>query len=89
MQEVQLALLHPFYESLRGVGLADMCYALANGRRPKCHYDIGLHAIEIIHGIQESCKSGNRYKITTSCERPAAVPMSSASPTGQEAALDN
>ena len=86
---VQLPLLHPFYESLRGVGLADMCYALVNGRRPRCHYDIGLHAIEVIHGIQESCKTGRIYEMTTRCERPEAVPMSSASPTGQEAALDS
>lgn len=87
--EVQLPLLHPFYDSLRGVGLADMCYALANGRRPRCHYDIGLHAIEVIHGIQESCATGKIYEMTTRCQRPAPVPMSSASPTGQEAALDN
>ena len=86
--EVQLPLLHPFYDSLRGVGLADMCYALANDRRPRCHYDIGLHAIEVIHGIQESCKTGRIYEMTTRCERPAPVPMSSASPSGHEAALD-
>ena len=86
--EVQLPLLHPFYDSLRCVGLADMCYALANDRRPRCHYDIGLHAIEVIHGIQESCKIGRIYEMTTRCERPAPVPMSSASPSGHEAALD-
>ena len=89
VQEVQLPLLHPFYDSLRGVGLADMCYALVNGRRPRCHYDIGLHAIEVIHGIQESCRTGAIYQMTTRCERPEPVPMSSASPTGQEAALDS
>lgn len=89
VQEVQLPLLHPFYDSLRGVGLADMCYALVNGRRPRCHYDIGLHAIEVIHGIQESCRTGEIYQMTTRCERPEPVPMSSASPTGQEAALDS
>lgn len=88
-QEVQLPLLHPFYDSLRGVGLCDMCYALINGRRPRCHNDIGLHAIEIIHGIQESCKTGKFYEMTTRCPRPEAVPMSSACKTGQEAALDN
>lgn len=87
-QEMQLPLQHPFYDSLRGVGLADMCYALVNGRRPRCHYDIGLHAIEVIHGIQESCKTGKIYEMTTKCDRPAAVPTSSASRTGQEGVLD-
>lgn len=88
-QEVQLPLLHPFYESRRGVGLADMCYAIVNERRPRCHSDIGLHAIEIIHGIQESCSTGRIYEMTTKCARPEPVPMSTASSTGQEAALDN
>lgn len=89
VEEVSLPLLHPFYDSLRGVGLADMCYALVNGRRSRCHYDIGLHAIEVIHGIQESCKTGRIYEMTTKCQRPEAVPMSTASRTGQEAVLDN
>lgn len=88
-QEVQLPILHGFSSSSRGVGLADMCYALKNGRRPRCHYDIGLHAIEVIHGIQESCKTGRIYEMTTKCPRPAAIRPSALSLTGQEATLDD
>ncbi len=87
--EVNLPLLHGFYSSCRGVGLADMCYALINGRRPRCHYDIGLHAIEVIHGIQESCTSGKIYEMTTRCERPAPIRTSALSETAQEATLDD
>ena len=88
-QTVQLPLLHGFSDSLRGVGLADMCYAIKNGRRPRLHSDIGLHAIEIIHGIQESCKTGKIYEMTTKCERPAALRPSAVSATCQEAVLDD
>lgn len=88
-QEVQLPLMHPFYNSLRGVGLADMCYAIINGRRPRCHYDIGLHAIEVIHGIEESCKTGKIYEMTTKCERPAAIKPCAYALSGQEAVLDD
>ncbi|MCQ2456598.1 MAG: Gfo/Idh/MocA family oxidoreductase [Clostridia bacterium] len=88
-QTVQLPLLHGFYSSSRGVGLADMCYALINGRRPRCHADIGYHAIEVIHGIQESCKTGKIYEMTSRCPRPAAIAPSTFSETAQEATLDD
>jgi len=88
-QQVDLPLLHGFYDSFRGVGLADMCYAILNGRRPRCHNDIGLHAIEIIHGIQESCKTGKIYEMTTKCDRPAPLRRSAYSQTAQEATLDD
>ncbi|MBE6954885.1 MAG: Gfo/Idh/MocA family oxidoreductase [Ruminococcaceae bacterium] len=88
-QTVELPLLHGFYESSRGVGLADMCYAIINGRRPRCHYDIGLHAIEVIHAIQESCKTGKIYEMTTKCERPAPIAASAFSATGWERSLDD
>ena len=88
-QTVELPLLHGFYESSRGVGLADMCYAILNGRRPRCHADIGYHAIEVIHGIQESCKTGKIYEMTSTCPRPAAIQHSAFSVTGQERSLDD
>lgn len=88
-QEVTLPLLHGYFSSSRGVGLADMCYALINGRRPRCHCDIGYHAIEVIHGIQESCRTGRIYEMTSRCERPAPIQTSALSESGQEATLDD
>ena len=86
---VELPLLHGFYESMRGVGLADMCYALRNNRRPRCHADIGYHAIEIIHGIMESCNTGRIYEMTSKCERPAPIVPSAFPSTCQERTLDD
>ncbi|MBQ1376670.1 MAG: Gfo/Idh/MocA family oxidoreductase [Lachnospiraceae bacterium] len=88
-QEVALPNLCGFYDSFRGVGLADMCYALLNGRRPRCHADIGLHACEVIHAIQESSKTGKIYEMTTRCDRPAPLPTTAWSATCQEAVLDD
>lgn len=88
-QTVELPILHGYYSSSRGVGLADMCYAISNNRRPRCHYDIGLHAMEVIHAILESAKTGKTYEMTTRCERPAPLPTSALSETAQEATLDD
>ncbi|MBO6159422.1 MAG: Gfo/Idh/MocA family oxidoreductase [Firmicutes bacterium] len=86
---VQLPLLHGFYDSCRGVGLADMCYALRNGRRPRCHCDIGLHAIEVIHAINLCGETGQVYEMTTRCDRPAPIRPSAFSPSCQEVTLDD
>lgn len=88
-QEVKLPLLHGYYSSSRGIGLADMCYALINNRRPRCHYDIGLHSIEVIHGVLESCKTGKTYEMTTTCPRPEPLRTSALSESAQEATLDD
>ncbi|MDR1641418.1 MAG: Gfo/Idh/MocA family oxidoreductase [Clostridiales bacterium] len=88
-QTVELPLLHGFYNQCRGVGLADLCYALRNGRRPRCHADIGYHSIEVIHGIQESCQTGRIYEMTTKCDRPAPLSPSSYTVSGQERTLDD
>ena len=55
----------------------------------RCHADIGFHAIEVIHGIQESCKTGKIYEMTTTCERPKPIAPSSLSATAQERMLDD
>ena len=83
------ALQSKILNSSRGVGLADMCYAILNNRRPRCHADIGYHAIEVIHGILESARTGKTYEMTTRCERPAPIRTSALSASGQEATLDD
>lgn len=88
-QSVELPLLHGFYESSRGVGLADMCYALLNDRRPRCHADIGLHAVEVIDAIQESCRTGRVYEMTTRCPQPKPLAVTAFSPSCQERVLDD
>lgn len=86
---VELPLLHGFSDSLRGVGLADLCYALRNNRRPRCLAEIGHHAIEIISGIQQSCASGRIYEMTTRCARPRPLSPSSYPESCQERVLDD
>lgn len=88
-ESVELPLLHGFYESSRGVGLADMCYALLNGRRPRCHADIGLHAVEVIDAIQQSCQTGKIYEMTTRCDRPKPLASTAFSVSCQERVLDD
>lgn len=60
--------------SYRGLGAADLAWALRNGRPHRCSAELGLHAMEIIHGVETSCREEKIYTLTTKPDRPEAIP---------------
>ncbi|MBP3705234.1 MAG: gfo/Idh/MocA family oxidoreductase, partial [Clostridia bacterium] len=84
-----LPMTHPFRESSRGLGVADMAYAIRNNRRPRADCDLGYHTFEVIHGIWKSGDTGQVYEMTSRCERPAPIPCTGLTGTAEEFALDN
>ncbi|MDR0555181.1 MAG: Gfo/Idh/MocA family oxidoreductase [Treponema sp.] len=87
--QVRLPILHGYGENSRGLAMADMAYALRNNRRPRAHFDLGLHAMEIIHGMLESGRTGKVYRMATGCERPKPLRAGVKTGNAQEAALDD
>jgi predicted dehydrogenase len=88
-EPVPLALLHGYAEENRGIGVADMAYAIKNNRRPRAHCDMGYHAFEVIHGVIDSCDTGNVYTMKSTCPRPAPVQKGQLSGNAQESFLDD
>ncbi|MBE6954861.1 MAG: Gfo/Idh/MocA family oxidoreductase [Ruminococcaceae bacterium] len=62
-----------YNDQSRGVGLMDLAFAIRNGRKPRCHYSMGLQAFECVHGMIDSCENGVQHKMVSHCERPKAV----------------
>lgn len=60
--------------SRRDIGVADMAWAILKNRPHRCSAELGLHALEIIHGTEVSTKTGEVYTMTTHPLRPAALP---------------
>ena len=87
--ECTLPITHPFREDSRGVGIADMAYALRNGRRPRAHMDLGFHAFEVMHGIWRSGDTGKIFELTSHCERPKPLRSLGLSGTAVEFTLDD
>ena len=87
--ETELPMLHGFLENSRGIGLADMAYALRNGRKPRMSADLGLHAFEVVDGILESARTGRTHEMQTTCERPKMLAATALVGTAQELALDD
>ena len=57
----------------RTAGLAEMAAAIAEGRPHRCSMELALHTVEVMTGLLESGSTGEMVKMTTTCERPAAL----------------
>jgi predicted dehydrogenase len=60
----------------RGIGVADLAYALAAGRPHRASGDMAYHVLEIMEAFEESSQNGRHIQIESRCERPAPLPLS-------------
>jgi predicted dehydrogenase len=63
------------HTNLRGIGVADMCSALLNNRKPRLKGDFACHVVEALTACQKSSEAGKPYVMTTTCERPEIMPL--------------
>lgn len=66
---VKMPLTHAFAENARGLGPADLAYAIRNGREPRCSAERIYHMFEIAHGIMRSGETGQIYTMQSTCTR--------------------
>lgn len=88
-EPMEMPSLFPYSEECRGMGVADMAYALINKRKPRASAEVGFHAFEAILGMWESCDKGTVYKMESSCERPSCLPLKALAGTAYETILNN
>jgi predicted dehydrogenase len=58
----------------RGIGLADMAYAIVHGRGHRVSGALAYHVLDVMCAFDESSKAGRHVEITTQCDRPRALP---------------
>lgn len=82
----EIPLTHGYFAGCnRGLGVADLCWALENGRKPRLVF--GYHCFEAIHGIWQSGRDGTVHRMHSTFERPAPLPSGYVRPEVMEAAL--
>ncbi len=59
----------------RMVGVFDMACAIASGRPHRASGSLCLHVLEVMEGLERAATEDRRIEMTTSCERPEAVPV--------------
>lgn len=58
----------------RGIGVADMAYALRTGRPHRASGELAYHVLDVMHAVHESSEGGQHVTITSTVERPAPLP---------------
>ena len=69
-----VAVTRPFAENSRGVGVADMAVAIASGKPHRASGELAAHVLETMLAFERSSDSGQRVKLTTTCDRPEPLP---------------
>ena len=69
-----LPVTRPHVDILRGIGLADMAYALRSSRPHRASGELALHVLDVMQSILEASEQKQYLELTSSCERPAPLP---------------
>ncbi|MCL4544352.1 MAG: Gfo/Idh/MocA family oxidoreductase [Chloroflexi bacterium] len=59
----------------RGVGVADLAAAIHSGRPHRASGEMAFHTVDIINALHESSAEGRHITLTSTCTRPAPLPM--------------
>jgi len=71
----EIPLTHGYAENSRGIGVADMAYALSSGRAHRANGEMAYHVLDVMHGFLEASEDEAHYDVASSCTRPAALPL--------------
>ncbi|BCX05824.1 MAG: oxidoreductase [Candidatus Roseilinea sp.] len=67
-------LTHAYSKQSRGLGVADMAYAIQSGRPHRANGELTYHVLDIMHAIHEASAEGRHIHLESTCERPAPLP---------------
>jgi predicted dehydrogenase len=81
---VEVPLTHGYTQNSRGLGVADMAYAIRSGRQHRANGELAYHVLDIMHAIHDASREGRHVELTSTCERPAPLPVGL-----REGTLDN
>lgn len=70
---LEFPLSHPYAQNSRGIGAADMAWALRTGRPARLSPEMGYHAMEFITAVAECDRTGEVQTLHTTFARPAPI----------------
>ena len=72
---VETPISHGYTENSRGIGVADMAYALRSGRQHRTNGDVAYHVLDVMHAFHDASDQGKHIMLESTCDRPAPLPM--------------
>lgn len=70
----EIPLTHSYAENWRGLGVADMAYALRDGRKPRAAGELAYHVLDLMHAFHDASEQGRHIEMQSACEQPAPLP---------------
>lgn len=70
---MDVPVLHGHTENGRGIGAADIAYAVRSGRPHRASGDLAYHVLEAMWGFHDASDSGVHYTMKSTVDRPAAL----------------
>ncbi len=70
----EVPLTHGYATNSRGLGLADMAYALRSGRPVRASGSLTYHVLDIMQSFEQASTEGRHVELDSTCERPTALP---------------
>jgi predicted dehydrogenase len=71
----EVPLTHGYTENSRGLGVADMAYALRSGRAHRANGDMAYHVLDIMEAFHDASKEGRHIELNSQCDRPTPLPL--------------
>ena len=68
-----VALTRPYDENSRGLGVADMAYALRTGRPHRANGEMAYHVLDVMHALHDSSKERTFIELESTCTQPAPL----------------
>jgi predicted dehydrogenase len=65
---------HAFSTNSRGIGPAELAWALRKGRKPRTSKEMAFHGLELLLGLYKSCETKQFYQMTSTFNRPEPIP---------------
>ena len=69
----EIQLTHGYIKNNRGIGAADMAYALRSGGSHRANGEMAYHVLDVMHGVLEASELGQHIEMISSCERPSPL----------------
>ena len=66
----------PYEENSRGIGPSEMADAILSGRKNRANKEMAYHVLDVVDTMMRSSESGQFEEVTSTCERPEAMPES-------------
>jgi len=66
----EVPLTRGYTSNSRGIGIADMAYAMRSGRLHRANGDMAYHVLDIMESFMQSATEGRHITLTSTCTRP-------------------